>query len=464
MSSAAIGSFLAWADHYLNFEKLPQKNIFWLDTMSFLCERLGHPERCCPCFHIAGSKGKGSVSSMIASVLAEAGYSVGLYQSPHILDFRERVRTPGGFFPEDVYERAAAELKAAVAAVPPEDFPGGRPLTWFEIVTVFAMLCFRIAGVDYAVYEVGLGGRLDATNVVRPLCSCITPIELEHTEYLGSTVEAIAAEKAGIIKDGIPVISAPQPQSVRDVFRKTAEKHAAALHFSDCDVRLTIARLAEAGLPDGRQLQTERPVTMAVTLESPLFRHAIQTNIRLLGSFQGENAAVAALAVRTALPDIPEECIASGLAEAYLPGRFEIVRHSGAFPHIPELIFDGAHTKNSVQMTMETFRSLYGNQSAHLLFACAADKDVEDIALCLRGSFTNVTLTRPGSIKAADMPRMQRAFAAAGVAFSAEEDCRAAIAAALAAADKAAAPLLVTGSFYLVAEAKEFLRGSKALR
>lgn len=458
MSSAAIDAFLSWADGYLNFEKLPQKNIFWLDTMQFLCERLGHPERCCPCFHVAGSKGKGSVSTMIASVLAEAGYSVGLYQSPHIVDFRERVRTVRGFFPDAVYEQAAAELQAAVAAIPPEDFPGARPLTWFEIVTVFAMLCFRIAKLDYVVYEVGLGGRLDATNVVQPLCCCIGPIELEHTEYLGNTLELIAAEKAGIMKDGVPVISARQEECVRTVFRAHAAQHAAPLSFIDDEIRLTPGSFYAEKLPNGREGTEKALAGMGVTLESPVFRRHLQTNLRLVGSFQGENAALAALAVRTAVPQISEDVIERGLAAASLPGRFEIVFPVPGFPRIPELVLDGAHTRNSVQMTVESFWSLYGKDSgAHLLFACAADKDAEDIAQCFANGFAQVTLTRPGSVKAADLPRLEHAFTAAGISFHASEDYVSAIRTALASADKAGAPLLVTGSFYLLAEVKKVL-------
>src|SRR5574344_2902318 len=220
-----------WLDQYLNFEHLPQKNIFWLDTMQYLCKRFGNPENCCPSFHVAGSKGKGSISMMIAFILKRAGYNTGLYTSPHILEFIERVGTPSGQFSDEVYEKSVRELMNGVQSIIPEDLPKQRPITWFELVTLFSMLCFRDAKTDWAVYEVGLGGRLDATNVITPKCCCIGPIELEHTEYLGDTVEKIAVEKGGIIKPGVQVIIAPQKPSVRKVFEKIAAERGAPIIF-----------------------------------------------------------------------------------------------------------------------------------------------------------------------------------------------------------------------------------------
>ena len=165
--------FLSWLDGFLNFEKLPQKNIFWLNTMEFLCKKLNHPESICPCFHVAGSKGKGSVASLIASIMQKAGYKTGLYASPHILDFKERIRNGKDFFSEDIYEKSALELMNTMESTPLSEFPSERNVTWFELVTAFGFLCMKNANVDCAVYEVGLGGRLDATNVVNPLISVI---------------------------------------------------------------------------------------------------------------------------------------------------------------------------------------------------------------------------------------------------------------------------------------------------
>ena len=224
-------NFQQWLDTFLNFEKLPQKNIFWLDMMESLAQIFGNPEGFAPCVHVAGSKGKGSVSRMISSILSEAGLKTGLYSSPHILSFYERITQNGNFFLDEIYEKCADELRNKIdsalnSAEEGAEFPlpKGRRVTWFEIVTIYAFLCFRAAKVDASVLEVGLGGKLDATNIVRPKISVINTIELEHTEFLGDTIEKIAAEKAGIIKEKTPVLCASCPDSVREVFQKKAHE------------------------------------------------------------------------------------------------------------------------------------------------------------------------------------------------------------------------------------------------
>ena len=232
-NKSAISVFEEFAEEYLNFEKTPKKNIFWLDTMEFLCSRFGNPQNCIPSFHVAGSKGKGSVATMIASILEEGGYKTGLYSSPHIIDFIERIGTCKGPFEESIYEVSVRQLINRVNSISLHELPSERPVTWFELVTLLAMLSFKNAGCDYSVYEVGLGGRLDATNVINPLCCCINQIEKEHTEFLGDTVEKIAAEKAGIIKEGVPVLVAPQIESVREVFRQKAGEKKSRIIFVD---------------------------------------------------------------------------------------------------------------------------------------------------------------------------------------------------------------------------------------
>ena len=151
-----IDTFEKWADSFLNFEKTPKKNIFWLDTMRFLCEKFGNPESFAPCFHVAGSKGKGSVSVFIASILDEAGFKTGLYTSPHILNFLERIKSASGFFADEIYEKSAEEIINGFNNLD-EDFSKNHQVTWFELVTLFSFLVFRNAKVDYSVFEVGLG-------------------------------------------------------------------------------------------------------------------------------------------------------------------------------------------------------------------------------------------------------------------------------------------------------------------
>lgn len=441
--------FMDWLDNYLNFERQPQKNIFWLDTIDYLCKRFDNPQDCAPCFHIAGSKGKGSVSRMISCILEEAGYSVGVYTSPHISDFRERITKPDGFFDEKIYEEAVKEIIPNIESIIPENLPAERPITWFELVTLYAFLCFRKAKVDWAVYEVGIGGRLDSTNVVRPKLCCITPIELEHTEFLGDTLEKIASEKAGIIKNCTPVIiSRQQTETVKILFREKAITRHAPYYFVDDYIK---------NIQTSYNPETKK---MKVHMESEVFNRPIETELSLLGSMQAENAAMAALAVRKIYPNISEEIIERGLSKAKLPGRFQILENVPDYQNIPELILDGAHTLNSIRLTLKTLKELYDGKKVDLLFACAADKDIKDISLLFKGIFENITVTKPGEIKKSDIEAEIQSFKDAGINFISESDYKKAIRMALQKADENNHVLLVTGSFYLLAEVQKIINVS----
>ncbi len=505
--SEKIINFENWLDSYLNFEKTPKKNIFWLETMKFFCQKFGNPENAERCFHVAGSKGKGSVSMFIASILKEAGFKTGLYTSPHILDFLERVSLAGDKFSSKIYEKAADELMQTVEAVKEEELPGGRGITWFELVTIFAFLVFRQAKTDFAVYEVGLGGRLDSTNVVNPVCACIGPIELEHTEFLGDTVEKIAAEKGGIIKPALKVVIARQIPSVRKVFEKIAEERNAELFFVDDEIKnlefkiekislekenTRTANAAECAREAGENGRNKNHPVMSVSFEAKYFSRPVHAKLKMLGRFQAQNAAMAALAVKIALPEISEETIEKGLSNASLPARFEVVPSPENYENIPYLVLDGAHTVNSETFTMETMREtgLLGIEADSaedskntddadktdfcteqadfdlrkadsskpvLLFACAADKDVKDIAPLFKGKFRKIFLTKPGNVKISDTKKMEDAFDGNGITYDFDADFSSQIKKALSFADEKKSVLLVTGSFYLVAEAKKIL-------
>ncbi|MCR4822870.1 MAG: bifunctional folylpolyglutamate synthase/dihydrofolate synthase [Treponema sp.] len=482
----SIAKLESWIDSYLNFEKTPKKNIFWLDTMKFFCEKFGHPENAAPCFHVAGSKGKGSISTFIASILDEAGYKTGLYTSPHILDFIERVSSVRGPFEDQIYDKAVEEIMKGVQSIKTEELPGQRPITWFELVTLFSFLVFRQAKTDYSIFEVGLGGRLDSTNVVNPVCECIGPIELEHTEFLGDTVEKIAYEKGGIIKENSTVIIARQKASVRKVFEKIAEeKHARAIfvedtidsltyeikNISDCIKNNTVLDKNNDDLSKdcllfhtSSQKEVNIPL-MNLSFSSKIFKRPIHLSPLLPGAFQAENAALAAIAVKTVLPNVSEDVIEKGLSKARLPGRFEILRNpfdkkSGEAVNekSPFLILDGAHTLNSVKFTMETTEKVFGqDRNKILLFACAADKDAKDIAPLFKDKFTSVFLTKPGNVKAADLDSLKKAFDQAEISYQLDEDFEKQIKKALTKASAENSILLVTGSFYLIAEVKKIL-------
>jgi len=440
-----------WLESYLNFEKLPQKNIFWLNTMQYLCDRFKHPEKLYKKIHIAGSKGKGSVSTFAASIIAEYGLTCGLYTSPHIMSFSERIGTSQGTLPEEVYEKAVEEIIPLVESIIPKNLPNEREPTWFEIVTLFSFLCFKHLKAQWAVFETGMGGRLDATNVIDPEICIITPIELEHTEYLGDTIEKIAFEKAGIMKSGIPVIVSKQKTEVLKVLQEHAEKTGSPL-FTISDFTLDTSYSYDH-------------TGMNITLNfNSLFKRPLHTKIHLLGDFQVKNAALACIAVKKVIPDITEECIERGLSKAYIAGRFEIVKPDSYFPLF---VMDGAHTVNSISCTLKTFHEIYSNtleqSKSHLLFACASDKNSKNIAELFfeQDTFSKITLTRPGSIKESNLPVLHESFLTANKEHTSVinliDDHERAITQAFEQAKKDNTVLLITGSFYLLAEVKKIL-------
>ncbi|MBR3543903.1 MAG: bifunctional folylpolyglutamate synthase/dihydrofolate synthase [Treponema sp.] len=460
--------FKNWLDSFLNFEKLPTKDIFWLDTIEWLCGKFNNPQESAPCVHVAGSKGKGSVSRMISSILTASGKKTGLYTSPHIKDFYERVSINGALMDKALYESCALELQKKVDALKNGSLPSNRQITWFELVTVYAFLCFRAAKTDANVFEVGLGGRLDATNIVRPKIAVINTIELEHTEFLGDTLEKIAAEKAGIIKENTPVLCAePTSPGVRAAFEEAARQKNASLYFAYelCDAleysyeKSLQGQNAAASNDSGRE---SARYFMNVEMRSPLFSRPLKARLSLLGKVQAHNAFLAAAAVRLAFPEISEDAIERGLEAATLPARFQTIALAsdrGAPNKRGLLVLDGAHTANSIAGTIETFNALFSDDARpkRLLFACAADKDVVHIAPLFkrkdgRSLFEKITITKLNSAKQSDPQKAAAAFKEAGLSFELLEDYEAAILSAVEAAKRDGAVLLATGSFYLAAE------------
>ena len=433
--------FENWLNRFLNFEKTQKKNIFWLDTMFFLCEKFGNPQDKIPCVHIAGSKGKGSSSVMIASILEEAGYKCGIYTSPHIVDFRERIKTPFGFFEDLVYEQAADELIKGIESINQNELPGRRSITWFELVTLYSFLCFNIAKVDYVIYEVGLGGRLDSTNVVKPVLSCVMPIELEHTEFLGNTVELIAAEKAGIIKKDIPaLISYQRYKETDEIFINQSKKVETKSIFVDNLIRDFAFSFEN--------------FHMNLEVNSSIFSKSIKTKLKLMGKVQAENACLASCAVKLIKPEISEEIIENGLAKAFLPGRYEIL-------NVNDVIFvlDGAHTPHSIANTINNTKNIFSNYEINLLFGCASDKDAKDIVSIFEGNVSNVVITKPNFSRAMDLSELEKLFNNAKINCVSCENSENAIQLLLKNYNKSSKNIiLVTGSFYLVSDVVSYLK------
>lgn len=458
LNSPVIKAFEDWLNSFLNFEKFPKKNMFWLDTMEYFSKKSGDANLFCPSFHIAGSKGKGSTSAFIAAILEEQGLKTGLYTSPHILSFLERVTENQKLFSKEVYEDSAKELISLVESPDSLNFLKDRPITWFELITLYSFLCFRRAKVDCGVFEVGLGGRLDATNVIKPKVCCIGPIELEHTEYLGNTLEKIAEEKGGIIKENTPVVIAFQPKSVKEVFKKIAEEKHAPIYFIDEICPKITAHIRLEDTQNRTSLDKIAPsLKMETVIDSKIFLRPIKANLNLLGDFQAENAALASIAVKLAFPQITEETIEKGLSKAKLPARFEIVDTQKTIKDLPYLILDGAHTPRSVGFTLNTLKEA-GLDVKTLLFACAEDKKSDEIAELFKDFNAKIFLTVPGNVKKSDLSKVEKSFAQSGIKYIADTDYLSQIKNAIEESKKTKAPLLVTGSFYLVSEVKKYLQ------
>ncbi|HRE49239.1 MAG TPA: folylpolyglutamate synthase/dihydrofolate synthase family protein [Aggregatilineales bacterium] len=405
-----------------------------LDRPRALLSAFGNPQETFPILHLTGTKGKGSVSAMSASALAMSGVRVGLYSSPHLQDFRERFQINGALIPPATLADLVTRLRPVI-----ESIPG---LTWFEVITAIAFLYFAEAKVDVAVIEVGLGGRLDATNIVRaPLVSTITSLSYDHMHLLGNTLAEIAFEKAGIIKAGVPVVSAPQPEEALAVIRRIAAERNAPLTVVGDDLLFSPTGSDEYG----QAFTANRPGSPPTPYWTPL-----------LGAHQALNGAVAlaTLSQLGALSPSPE-AVQRGLALVNWAGRLEVVRRT------PWLVLDVAHNSASADRLRHALLTNFPNAKRRMLiFGALKDKDV-------RGMFAHLLpITDHLIVMEAITPR---AFATADlVAFARESgftgtiESRSAAAEALAYAESLATRpddlVCVTGSLSVVGEARTVLK------
>lgn len=348
-----------------------------IDNIRELLNRLGNPQDSFRSVHVAGTNGKGSVSSMLASILRESGYRTGLFTSPHLVRFNERIQVDGVQISDEEVERYFSILEPHMTEM--ENESKLKKITFFEATTAMAFLYFADRKVDYAVVEVGLGGRLDATNVIIPELSVITSISLDHTRILGDRVEKIAGEKAGIIKNGIPVVLARNEQAVVDVIERiSAEKHAPLTLvgrdslISDPSYSLDFARCTMR-MPDSSLLRLETPMG---------------------GEYQVDNCATAATAAWRL--GIGADAIRSGLKRARWPGRMEILRRE------PLLLIDGCHNKGGAQSLLETLRS-EGIEGLNFIMAFSSERRERDILSVLEPLMTGLTVTAPDNPRAIDV-------------------------------------------------------------
>jgi dihydrofolate synthase/folylpolyglutamate synthase len=410
------------ADFEARRPRLPEA--FRLEPIRSLLERLGDPHRRYAVVHIAGTKGKGSTAAMVEAILRAAGYRTGLYTSPHLHTMRERIRIDGEPIPPATVVHLFERLRPEIAADP--------ALTVFDILTAMGFLAFAEAGVEIAVVEVGLGGRLDSTNVVSPAVCLITALSMDHMEILGPTLTHIAFEKAGIIKPGIPVGTAPQAEEAMAVLRRVAAERGAPLLTLD-GWRYGPREIS----PAGQWGEIHPPEGSGWSVRLPL-----------LGRHQWENAALAVLAalqLRAQGWSLPDAAIPEGLARVRWPGRFEVLREE------PPVVLDGAHNDASAARLVETLMEVFPGRRWGLVFGVSADKDAAAILRPLRPLVGEVWLTRSRHPRAADPAALVAAAAALGL----PARVRATVATAVEEALASSRPVLVTGSLFVVAEARE---------
>jgi dihydrofolate synthase/folylpolyglutamate synthase len=368
----ALDYLYSFVDYSLKHISELAKADFNLDRMFALMEALGNPQNKYKILHVAGTKGKGSVCALCAAGLQAAGYRVGLYTSPHLIDYCERIQVNGEPIPHMQLAELVEQIKPAVARIP--------KLTTFEITTALGFMWFAEKNVDAAVIEVGLGGRLDATNIVEPLVSVITSLSYDHMAVLGNTLAEIAREKAGIIKEGVPVVSAPQRQEALEVLEKIAKERNSTMTLVGRDVTFEIGDHSLDGQVIKVKGQTSR----------------VMVSIPLLGKHQAENAAVAAASLWTLRDqgmNISDQAIQKGFAEVKWPARFEVLRRD------PPVVIDSAHNRESAERLRQTLDDYFPNLPVILIFCALEDKDIPGMLAELKPRIVNVIATR------ADHPR-----------------------------------------------------------
>ena len=413
---------------------------FNLENITVLMERLGRPDRTYPIVHIAGTNGKGSTAAFLESILRAAGFRTGLNTSPHLERINERIRING----EEVSDQIFAETFTRVQEVIEELLAAGRleaHPTYFECVTALAFEVFARERVEFAVVEVGLGGRLDATNIVRPQVSVITRIDFDHENYLGHSLEEIAREKVGIVKAGVPVATAPQLPEVREVLRGKARELDATIVDTGEDFDLQ-REIAEAGC--ARALARRRARGEAVRLAPGL-----------PGRFQLENALNAVLTARLLQARgyrITNQNIEQGIRSAEWPGRLERLQAG------PDVYLDGAHNPGAARELAQFLEENFARRRVYLIFGAMRDKSVDEMTGILFPLASEVIFTQPGTPRAVSANQLADLAGHHAARYTVIRDAEEALESALAKARSDDA-VFVTGSLYLVGQLRQAWKG-----
>ena len=451
-SNGAITTYTTackWLFEHTDYERMRivryNTTTFNLDRMKKLLKTLGNPQDDLKAVHIAGTKGKGSTRAMLESMLRSCGYTVGLYSSPHLVDLRERITVDGEMISHADFTEA---IKAVAAKV--KKLPGQAP-SFFEIMTAAAIKHFADKAVDIAIFETGLGGRLDATSAINPLVCGITQISLDHTHILGKDVATIAREKAGIFKKGVPAISVEQSPEAAAALKEVAEETGTPLEFTGDDIEFSYRFEANRELgPHTR-----------VCLTTPN-HHYEHLAVPLQGEHQALNCGLA-LAMLDRLRhfgfEIPEPQVVAGLANTNLPGRMEIAWNE------PRILLDGAHNSSSMTALIKAIGAHIPYDSLVMIFGCAQDKDVMGMLKEVNLGADKVIFTKAkGNPRAVEPIDLQRKFTEVSEKMA---QTAPSLPEALQLAARAVSRedlICICGSFYLVGEAKKYLSDLAAER
>ncbi|HEX2948927.1 MAG TPA: folylpolyglutamate synthase/dihydrofolate synthase family protein [Armatimonadota bacterium] len=420
----------------INYEKTPAHTAtaryLNLDRMYEVLRRAGDPHQHLRFVHIAGTKGKGSTAAMTASMLQAAGYRVGLFTSPHLITFRERIRLNNELISEDDLTRLVEEIRPILDGMQTSDV--GKP-TLFETYTLLAFRWFLQQQADIVVLETGMGGRLDSTNVVLPLVTAITTIALDHTAELGNTLAAIAGEKAGIIKPGVPVVSAPQYPEAAEVIRHIAEAQQSPLYRVGEEITISGSALPAA---TGQRFSIQGRLATYADIECPL-----------LGRHQQTNAAVA-IGIIECLAEsgiaVPRQAIDTGMRTVVWPGRLQVLQEH------PLLLLDGAHDPASIDALLAALDQHFPGHTRRFIVGFSKEKDWPQMLRQLAPTASEIILTAASTPRAVPPDELARVAAELHVPFVTANTVEAAMNRAL----TAAAPddlICVTGSLYMVGDA-----------
>lgn len=414
----ALDYLYSFVDYSLKHSSELAKADFNLDRMFALMKSLGNPQTKYPIIHVAGTKGKGSTSALCAAGLQAAGYKTGLYTSPHLEDFVERIRINGEPISHEQMVELVEEIKPHVERI--------EKLTTFEITTALAFMAFAKHGATAAVFEVGLGGRLDATNVVMPKVSVITSLSYDHMAVLGDTLTLIAGEKAGIIKPGVPVVSSPQKEEALQVLRRVAGEQ-------NSDITLV-----------GRDVEFER---IGSSLEEQKLRiQNLEFRIPLLGVHQIENAATAYAALKASGIPITDEQIQTGFSQVQWRARFEVARLE------PPVIFDSAHNQDSFEKLRETLDEYFPGKKVYLIFGASEDKNIPGMFAEMKPKIQKIIITRADHPRALSVEQISRLADQAGAEWEAVVPVKDALRRALELSAKDGSIVLSAGSMFVTAE------------